>query len=215
MQIFEFHFNPKLKEYYFFDSFVYEPENAYERKLGSLYLIEDLKNALPQNLKLLDNVAQTIKKNYYNFSFKYPGKALSESLKKANDFLAEEVKKENVSWLGNLNLAVLSAKDFNLTFTKTGDIKILIIREGRIIDLGQNLNLQEIEPYPLKVFFNVVSGKLAENDIILVLTKEVFDFFVRQKLLDKISEAGEINKKSLKEILPSNLFTRGEGSKVS
>jgi len=222
MQLFEFHFNPKIKEDYFFDSFVYEPENAYERKLGSLYLAGDLRNALPQNSKLLDNLAQVIKKNYYSFGGQplQMGsapieKALSESLKKTNDFLAEEVKKENVSWLGNLNFAVLSIKDLNLTFTKTGNLKILLIRGGQIIDVGKNLNLQEIEPYPLKIFFNVVSGKLIQNDIILVLTKEVFDFFVQQNILDKISQAEGLNKTKLKEILPSHLFTKKKGPKIS
>ena len=39
MQIFEFHFNPKLKEDKVFDSFVYEPESSYEKKLGNLYII--------------------------------------------------------------------------------------------------------------------------------------------------------------------------------
>ena len=129
--------------------------------------------------------------------------------------MAEEVKKENVRWLGNLNLALLSIKDFNLIFSKTGDSKILLIRQGEIIDLGQNLNLQEIEPYPLKIFFNIVSGKLIPNDIVLVFTKEVFDFFVKQNLLDKISQTKEINRKKIKEIIPSRLFSKDQGSKVS
>ncbi|MFH1656826.1 MAG: hypothetical protein ABH956_03645 [Candidatus Nealsonbacteria bacterium] len=228
MEIFEFHFNPKFKRDYFFDSFIYEPENAYEKKLGSLYLIGDIKNALPSNSKLLDNLSQVIKNNYYNLSFKYPSKGLSQSLKKTNEFLSEEVKKENVSWLGNLNFAALSIKDsaqnsftrkfntgYDLTFTKTGDLKILLIREGQIIDIGKNLNLEEIDPYPLKIFFNVVSGKLVENDFILTLTKDVFDFFIQENLLNKISDIQDINQKNLKKILPSNLFTDGQGSKVS
>ncbi|GAI13815.1 unnamed protein product, partial [marine sediment metagenome] len=46
MQVFELHFNPKLKEDQIFDSFVYEPENIYEKNLGSLYVIGELRNAL-------------------------------------------------------------------------------------------------------------------------------------------------------------------------
>ena len=36
MQIFELHFNPRQKEEETFDSFVFQPENVYEKKLGSL-----------------------------------------------------------------------------------------------------------------------------------------------------------------------------------
>ncbi len=74
MQIFELHFNPKLKEDQIFDSFVYEPENTYEKNLGSLYIVGELQNALPQNSKFLDDLAKIIKKNYYTFSIKSPEK---------------------------------------------------------------------------------------------------------------------------------------------
>jgi len=226
MQIFELHFNPKLKEDQIFDSFVYEPENIYEKNLGSLYAVGELQNVLPQNLKLLDDIAKSIKKNYYTFSQKFPEKALSQSLKKTNEYLAEKVKKENVSWLGNLNFAVFSLKNFtphfqgksggfNLVFTKTGDIKILLLRAGQIIDIGKNLDLREIEPYPLKIFLNVVSGKLFQDDKILVLTKEIFEFFLQQNLLTKIAQTENIDGKKIKEILPSSLFTKGGGSKIS
>jgi len=215
MQVFELHFNPGLREDQIFDSFVYEPENVYERKLGSLYMAGELRNTLPQNLKFLDNLVKITKKNYYTLSSQSPEKALSQSLKRANEFLAEEVKKENVSWLGNLNFAILALKDFNLIFTKTGDLKILLLRTGQIIDIGKNLDLREIEPYPLKIFLNVVSGKLAQNDLILVLTKEVFEFFHQQNILTKLAQAENLNSKKIKEILPSSLFTEGEGSKVS
>ncbi len=218
MQIFELHFNPKLKEEQVFDSFVYEPENIYEKKLGSLYMVGELHNTLPQNLKFLNNLAKVIKKNYYTLSFKSPEKALSQSSKKANEFLAEEVKNENVSWLGNLNFTILSLDGFNLTFTKTGELKILLLRGGEIIDIGKNLDLREIEPYPLKIFLSIASGKLSPNDLILVLTKDIFEFFQQQNLLAKIAQASsqdEIDSKKLKNILPSSLFTQGEGSKIS
>lgn len=214
MQIFEFHFNPKSKEDRLFDTFIYEPESSYEKRLGGLYIVGDLQHSL-SNTNLLDNLSQVIKKKYYNFSLKLPDKSLAETLKKANEFLNEEIKKNNVNWLGNLNFAVLSLKDLDLNFTQTGDLKILLIRQGQIIDVSKNLNTQDIDPYPLKIFFNIVSGKLIKDDAILVLTKDVFDFFIAENLLDKISKTKELNKKNLKEILPPSLFTQGHGKKVS
>ena len=183
--------------------------------MGRLYIVGELQNTLPQNSNFLDDLAETIKKNYYTFSIKSPEKALSQCLKKANESLAEKVKKENVSWLGNLNFAVLSLNNFDLIFTKTGKLKILLLRGGEIIDIGKNLDLREIEPYPLKIFLNVVSGKLLQDDRILVLTKEIFDFLFQQDLLAKIAKAENIDSKKIKEILPTSLFTKDEGSKIS
>ena len=215
MQVFEIHFNPNKKGEKFFDSFVFEPENVYERHLGSLYIAGDLSSAPSAHPKFLENLAQVIKTKYYTLSAKSPERALSESLKKANKFLAEQVQKENVSWLGNLNVAIVASKKLDLSFAKTGTIKILLLRDGEIIDLSRNLDLQEIDPYPLKIFFGTASGKLEENDIVLVLNKEVYDFFLDHDLLQKIASVDSFDEKRLKAIFPQSLFGTSKGAKVS
>lgn len=199
MQVFEFHFNPKVRPDLIFDSFCFEPENIYEKRVGSLYMIGFLKNVLPQNSRFLDNLARAIRERYYKFTLKNPEKALKESLKTANDFLEEVAKKGDVSWLGNLSWACLSLKNFELNFTKVGEIKILLLRKGQIIDIDKRLKFQDIEPYPLKVFPNIVSGKLAENDILLVLTKEVFNSFQEQNLITEIAQTSPFGGKGVKE----------------
>ena len=220
MKIFEFHFNPlgrsptgellghrptgepKGKEDLVFDSFCYEPENVYERRLGSLFLVGELKNTLPQNLKFLDNFASFFKKEYYSAPLKSsPESSLKLGLKKANEFLENILKSGDVSWLGNLNAAILSIKNFDLNFTKVGALKILLFRQGQITDLGKNLELEEIDPYPLKIFGKIVSGKLVEGDIVLVLTKEIFNFFSGQNLLRKITQLQSFDENRFKTIL--------------
>ena len=215
MQIFELHFNPKLKDHYLFDSFVYEPTNIYEKKMGSLYIVAEIRNALPSDPRLLQGLAKTIKGKYYALSAKSPEKSLSQSLKTGNDFLAEEIKSENVNWLGNLNIAAVSLKDFNLVFTKAGNLKILLIRGSQITDIGKTLDAAEINPYPLKFFSNIVSGRLNENDAILLLTKNVGDFFQKEKILNKMASAAPLDEKKLKNILPPDLFAKGEGAEIA
>jgi len=201
MQIFEFHFNPKLKLDLAFNSFCYEPENIYEQKVGSLYIVGLLKNVLPQNIRLIDRLAGVIKNEYFKAMAFTPEKSLKESLKVANEFLREITKKGNVGWLGNLSFAILSLKNFKLNFTKLGDIKILLIRAGKIIDIDKKIKLEDVDPYPLKIFGSTVSGKLTENDLILVLTKDIFDFLQRQDLLNEIAKLSPFNDKGLKDIL--------------
>lgn len=187
MKIFELHFNPSPREDLIFDSFCYEPENIYEKRLGSLLVVGELKNALPQNVRFFDNLANFLKKQYYSSPVKFsPETSLRECLKKSNEFLEKIVKSGDVSWLGNLNSVVLALtphqkKWWGVNFTKTGDIKILLLRAGGIIDMGKNLEFQDIEPYPLKIFGNIVSGKLVEGDMVLVLTKDIFSVFAESQ----------------------------------
>jgi hypothetical protein len=80
-------------------------------------------------------------------------------------------------------------------------LKIFLLREEKIIDIDQKLKFEEITPWPLKIFSNIVSGKLAEDDVLLVSTKEVTDFFERENLLPEIGKIPhQIFAKELKKI---------------
>ncbi|MCK4473667.1 hypothetical protein KAU40_00125 [Candidatus Parcubacteria bacterium] len=222
MQVFEFHFNPPKhsdNQKLIFDSFCFEPENIYERRKGSLYMVGVLKNVAGQNLKLLDQMSDLIKERYYSSLVVSPEKSLKEGLKRANEFLEDLSKKGNVGWLGNLSFAVFSINfsqkngQGDLNFTKINDLKILLLREGEIIDIDQKLNFDEIEPYPLKIFGNIVSGKLIENDQILILTKEVSEFFQSPP---KFSEGkfGRAGQNILSEIAKTKPFDPDFSNKI-
>jgi hypothetical protein len=201
MRIFQFYFNPRAREDLVFDSFCFEPENIYEKRLGSIYMVGVLKNALPKNYNFLEKIARFIKEKFYKKTLSKPERALRETLKEVNNFLAQIAKEGDVSWLGNLSFAILNLKNFELNFTKVGEIKFYLIRGKKVIDIDRRLRLQDIEPYPLKIFGNVVTGKLIENDLVLVLTKEVFDFFQNENLIQRIRELDYFNEKDFKKIL--------------
>lgn len=201
MRIFQFYFNPRAKEDLIFDSFCFEPENIYEKRLGSLYMVGVLKNALPKNYNFLERIAKFVKENFYKKTLSKPERALRETLKETNEFLAKIAKEGDVSWLGNLSFAILNLKNFELNFTKVGEMKFYLIRGRKIIDIDKRLRLQDISPYPLKIFGNVVTGNLIENDLVLVLTKEVSDFFQNENLIQKIREIDYFNEKDFKKIL--------------
>lgn len=200
MRVLEFHFNPELRPGLIFDSFCYEPANVYEKRMGNLYLTGVLKNILPQNVNFLDKLAKVIQKEFYRSTIIKPEKSLKESLKEANEFLEQIAKKGDVSWLGNLSFAALSLKNYQLNFTKVGDLKIFLLRGGKIIDIDKKLKFDEILPWPLKVFGNIVSGKLAPDDVILILTKEVTDFLQKGNLLLEIGKLEPFSEKGLKQI---------------
>ena len=219
MRVFELFFNPPgkkpsarekaLERGKLFDSFCYQPESVYEKRLGSLYILGELKNPTPRNLRLLEKISQLIKDKYYSNYLKSSEGALKESLKSLNNFLAQELKKDNTEWMGGLSLAVfslapLSGPWVNLNLALLGDIKILLLREGQVFDIGKKLEGQEIEPYPLKVFSNIVSGKIHEADTILGFTKSIFEVFQTRGIVSKISNEKELDDKKIKAILKPN-----------
>ncbi|XOB42447.1 MAG: hypothetical protein ACKKMP_00070 [Candidatus Nealsonbacteria bacterium] len=110
-------------------------------------------------------------------------------------------KSGDVSWLGNLDFFILSIKDSKLNFAKVGDIKPILIRAKQITNIDEKVQIEDIEPYPLKVFSNIVSGKLAEKDLVIVLTQDVFELFKQEKTLIKIAKLEYFNDKQFKDIL--------------
>jgi len=219
MQVFEFHFNPKAKEDTIFDSFIYEPENISEKRLGNLYIVGQLSNALPYDAEFLSNLVQVIKSEYYSNLQRSSESALRESLRKANEFLSKIAREGKVNWLGNLNFTILSIKEANLApftlssndipfilnFAQVGRMKILLLRKDDILDISRDLEFQETEIYPLKIFENIVHGKLMLDDKIMILTRDVFSAFAEsddRKNENLIEDFAQIaNKKSLNEIL--------------
>ncbi|MFH1657382.1 MAG: hypothetical protein ABH919_02845 [bacterium] len=208
MKVFEFHFNPRGRETRFYETFVYEPETPAEEQTGYLYMAGCLNHALPQNAQFLNRLAEVIKEEHYSQSEQSPEKSLRRSLESANVFLTGETKKENVSWLGNLNFAILSlsaedpAKDWQeFNFSKTGDTAILLVRGNEVIDIGRNSEPREEEIYPLKIFKNVSSGKLVKGDKIVVLSSDVFEYF-REKNLIRAAVFSN-SEKELKRVLNS------------
>jgi len=219
MQAFELYFAPKNKNELFLNSFIYEPGNIYEKRLGSLYMVGELTRAMPQNSHFLNNLSAAIKKEYYSSGLKKSCEAsLQEALKKANEFLEKESRKGNVGWLGNLNFAVLNFKNPILNFAQTGDMKIFLIRGEELIDISQSLETELPNPNPLKMFGSMAAGKLSQNDRIIVLNKNLFTSFSKNKIFlnqlfeeKNLKQAIKTHKQNFLETYGICLFLTGAG----
>jgi len=197
MRVFELHFNSKKRSDSIFDSFIFEPENSSETDMGNLYIIGELTRTLPQNTDFLNKLSAVIKKEYYS-----AGK-LEIALKKANEFLDKEARTGNVNWLGNLSCSILSLQNYDLNFSSSGKIKILLCRNGELLDIGQNLELSNTKPLPLKIFSNIAAGKLAPDDKIILLTKDIFSFLSQKgEFFNQLKNIS--NEKELKKLLKMN-----------
>ena len=204
MQAFELYFNPRKMDDIFLTSSVYEPTNIYEQRLGNLYVVGELTQALPQNSHFLTNLSLAIKKEYYSSGLKKSCEAsLQEALKKGNEFLDQESKNGNVGWLGNLNFSVISFKDPVLNFAKAGDIKIFLVRANQLMDLSQNLETGlpgGSHPDPLRVFNSMAGGKISGEDKIIILNKRILRALgKKQKFLGELAKAS--SEKELKQVL--------------
>lgn len=181
MKILEFYFNPKTKGDRFFDTLIEEPKQS---SLGNLYVIGELTNALPQQAKFLTRTSTAIKEAFYEVKGK---SALESAVKAVNASLKKELADGNVSWLGNLNLAALNIKvdrsgKQSLTFAKTGNIKVFVIRNSKVTDMDKDIKKSGVETTGAKIFGNIVAGQVSPGDKIIVITKDLYDTFLKEKI---------------------------------
>ena len=214
MQVFELHFNPGKREDIIFDTFCYKPEDIYEKRLGYLFMAGEISNSLPQNERFLKNLSRVLKTKFYSLKTKPPQTCLRESLKEANLFLEKIAKEGDVSWISNLNFAALNlspksqvdtkkakSRKYTLNFTRVGEIEIFLARGQKVLNIGKNLEFEEVDPYPLKIFFNVVSGELEWGDRILILSKGISEAFSSQKIVTKIAKLPYIDQRAINQVL--------------
>jgi len=189
MQVFDLHFKTKEEDNKIINSFIFQHEN--------LYMAGELTRVLPQNFKFLDDLAFAIEQEYQKTG-------LRTALKQGNQFLEKQSKKGNVSWMGNLHFAIVHFKDYTINFTKSGNIKILLIKSnGEFLDISENLNSQESSD--LKIFNSIAEGKISQDDKIIILNEDIFSTLNQNKdfweQLKRVSDKKDV-KKVLKTYKP-------------
>ncbi len=204
MEVYQIHFEAgeerKLKTFFF------QPENVYKSRLGRLFLAGDTKKDLDSD-NMLGLVSRIIKEEFYTHRGKDPALALKETLKVANKYFQQVAAKGSVDWISDFNFAILNLvenkdkKGFTLNFTSTGSMKVVLLRGGDVINLGQKLEKKEIDPFPVKVFFNIVSGQIQKEDRLFVLSENVYKNLLENNFLKKIAQAPFLSDRRIKRSL--------------
>jgi hypothetical protein len=187
MQVFEYYFNPKAQKDRFFEVSSIEPERDPSR--GNLYIIGELEHALFQNSGLLQKFAKVVSREYSSPTAVKTQDAFFHTLVKgANDFFAQELKRGNSDWLGNLHIALVyvknSGKKSSVMFAKCGDMKIFMTRGTNVVDLAKNLHDSS---HGTELFASSLSLHAFALDKIIVLTKDVYNALNKDNALSDLS----------------------------
>lgn len=196
--VFEFYFNPlqsqrkfgflgnaiPQKEKPFFETFYFLPKTFYEKKQGHLYIIAEIKNPSNQSQVIANQLAQTIKKHFYQKPVFSSHDPFQLGLNQANDFLTQEVLQNDRSFLSSLHFASIAVgPKCNIKVSKIGNIKIILLRNQEAFDIGSNFTIERITD---KIFPDVIEGSLQKGDRILMATPEVFQSFQAEKITEEL-----------------------------
>lgn len=192
------------------ETFIYEPSNIEEEKLGSLYIVGQFDYGQPDNRSFLSLLASLIKREFYSNPQKKSLDAFEAALKKANSALAEFVENDQINWPGKIHLICAVIQKNTLHLTQIGQAQACLFRNQQIVQIGQNLAQLQKTPYPLKAFGSLVSGGLLADDRVMLATPSICQCFSKinlKRVLSLSQMSGVVKKiqektKSMLEPIP-------------
>ncbi|PJE50678.1 MAG: hypothetical protein COV29_03010 [Candidatus Yanofskybacteria bacterium CG10_big_fil_rev_8_21_14_0_10_36_16] len=198
-------FNKKESDGSFFDAISYKEPGLKGERLGSLFVIGNIKNSSDADLSYVINLASSIaKREYYSDSSlkEDPKKAFEKSLQKTNEVLKDFLNDKNLK----IDLALSAISGSNIYISRIGKFKIFLARNNDTIDILNNIELfNKDSDYAQKEFSNIISGRLYPGDKIFAYlpsrTLSVREKTIKKSLLEE-SDLGF--KKMLSDLYESN-----------
>ncbi len=172
MKIYELQFNPEKKGKVC-KTFQYKPKDPHRAKKGRLYMAGEI---YEKETPFLQELFEIAKDSYYENSSR-PEHSLKKALLEVNEF----IKKSKKGKKGNI--ALLCSKSFDIHFSRIGEMKILLLSNNKIEDIGKELNNSHSDS-----FQNLISGKISKNEKLVIATPEIYDFFHKEKILEEIKK---------------------------
>jgi len=158
----------------FYDTFVYEPSNTDERKLGSLFIAGALLVDKPSDNQtfLFNSVAALARRSFYNPPSGADSLvALEYALRQVNALLGKQAAEGELEWFGNLHL-VIGCIDASsaIHVAHAGNPDILLIRDGTAHNIATVTEPEDEDDAPshLRLFSAIASGELNEEDLLFI-----------------------------------------------
>ncbi len=167
-----------------FDVLSYQGVNGQEKMLGSFFVLGHIKYAEEDLAYAVSLISSLAKREYYSersFQEQNAKSSFERTLKKLNEVLEDFFQNKNFKL--DIGLAAISGD--NIYISRLGKFKIAMARNGKYIDILNNIDLFSKDAEGEKQFSNIISGKIQPND-------KIFAYFPfrsitsREKLLNNI-----------------------------
>lgn len=183
--------NPSSRKKSVCGVFSYEALNIEEAKLGNLYLVGKISNLSEKKHKnfefLLNLLVSVIKREFYSDHKKNTIEALESALQSANIYLADFTKKGHKEWIGNLDFTCLVFCKEEIHISQTGEMIIYLLRENAISNIARKFSKEKNKDKIEKTFLNIASGKIENNDKIIISTSNISKIISGPKIKDLCS----------------------------
>jgi len=172
------------------ESFVYEPDNIEEEKLGFLYIVSRAKSSEENQtsiISFLNIIASRISQSFYTKTGFFPKEALEKTLGEANLEIKKSLGKEENRWFKSLDMAVflVSPNKTEVSFSIVGSAQGLLWRKGQLVNITKDFILENSEEVAFKSF---ASGKIEREDKLILSIPPLTAQLTKSKIKEQIDK---------------------------
>ncbi len=176
------------------ETFVYEPTNVEEEKLGYLYIVgEAVSNEQnkAQIVTFLNFIASKTSQIFYKRTNLSSKEAIERTLKDVNKDIKNYFQKFEINWLREVNLAIILVvpQKREVYFAIIGKFQGLLWRRGRLANIAQDFNNDEPQEINHLSFQSIANGNIEIRDKFIFSVPSLLSYITKSKLkmiIDKI-----------------------------
>lgn len=165
----------------FVEIFVQEPENVAQQALGTIAGVFEINDESEKSSYIVNYLISVIKKEYFANAKRGAIESFEAALHKANLVLAKLAEHGTVEWLGKFNAVCAVIEKNTVHFASTGTASLFLLRAKSFTNISEGEEFPG-GPNPLKTFQDVVSGRMENQDKLILTTDSIFNIFSPEEL---------------------------------
>lgn len=163
-----------------------------------LTLFIEIETSDKENEKIITTLAEVLSDQFFNAPTETVEFAFESALAKANISIKDALLIKPKSWLNKIHILVAGGREQELHLSSVGRAHAWLAHRDQIVDVvaGQNdapreraLNVMRT-PNPVKLFSNIVSGRLLGQDALVICNESVLDYLSPERIRKTAQEFG-------------------------
>ncbi|MEK7540165.1 MAG: hypothetical protein AAB558_02870 [Patescibacteria group bacterium] len=160
-------------------TFASHPTPLEEKNLGTIFGLFENESTDSLQQEIMEGLAREVVDAFYHAEQFTPDRALEQAVQHLNQKIQTILPEVGDDWVKQFAGVIAVVHGVDVHFSAVGRIAAFIIAQNNIVDLHQP---SAQAPQPLKVFSNLMSGKLNQQSSLFFSTETILDFLSKEKL---------------------------------
>ena len=158
---------------------VFEIENA-KYKNKKMLLFVEIEASDRDNEKIIQILKKELSGHFFNTPAQTDEYAFENALAKANIKIKDILLSKPKNWLNKIHIGIIALCNDEIYIAPIGNIHAFLIHNEKISDVLDSS--QEQTPNPVKLFTNIVSGKLTTGNAMVITNESVHDYLSEERI---------------------------------